>query len=73
MKRSRRDFIKVSGFAAVASGTLPALLGSCAANADPVFKNETLNVVPLTADDYSIRLDKLVRSMTKNGIDAMFI
>ncbi|TFH39470.1 MAG: aminopeptidase P family protein [Bacteroidia bacterium] len=52
---------------------MPALLGSCAANADPVFKDETLNVVPLTADDYSLRVDKLVRSMTKNGIDAMFI
>ena len=73
MNRSRREFIKVSGIAAAASGVLPGLLGSCSGSTAAVFTDETINVVPLNDEDYKARLDKLVKSMMKNGIDAIFI
>lgn len=73
MKRSRREFIKVSGLAAAASGTLPALISACSDSAATGFKDETLNVIPLTEEDYRNRLDRLHRSMESFGVDALFI
>ncbi|MEZ4999414.1 MAG: M24 family metallopeptidase [Bacteroidales bacterium] len=73
MNSSRRQFLKVSGLAVAATGSIPALLSSCTTETKSIFSNETLGVVPISGEDYARRLDNLVKSMQKNGIDALFI
>lgn len=73
MKRSRRQFLKVSGLAVAATGSIPGLLSSCTSEIKSVFTNETLGVVPISGEDYNQRLENLVKSMQKFGIEALFI
>jgi Xaa-Pro dipeptidase len=75
MKMHRRNFIK-SGAVSVASfGLVNGILSGCSGDSE-VFKNlqnMTVNIEPLTAEDYKSRQEKALRLMKDNRIDGLFI
>ncbi|MBS0009982.1 MAG: aminopeptidase P family N-terminal domain-containing protein, partial [Bacteroidales bacterium] len=77
MKNTRREFIKIGGLSIAATGLVAPFVQSCAdqgsETADHNLKNEVAGVEPLTQGDYAARLDRLVESMIKEGIEALFI
>ncbi len=77
MKNTRRDFIKIGGLSLAATGLVAPFLQSCSdpgsETADHNLVNEVAGVEPLTQEDYAARLDRLVDSMIKEGIEALFI
>lgn len=77
MKNTRREFIKIGGLSVAATGLVAPFLHSCSdpvsETADHNLKNEVAGVEPLTQEDYAARLDRLVDSMIKEGIEAVFI
>ena len=72
MKTSRRHFIKIGGISLAASGMVSGLLGSSCSEQSS-FVNEISDIEGLNENDYKQRIDKLIKSMTKEGIDALFI
>ena len=77
MKNTRREFIKIGGLSVAATGLVAPFLQSCAEQGDETvdhnLQNEVAGVEPLTQKDYAGRLDRLVDSMIKEGIEALFI
>ncbi|MEE4213861.1 MAG: Xaa-Pro peptidase family protein [Bacteroidales bacterium] len=77
MKNTRRDFIKIGGLSLAATGLVAPFLQSCAEQAGDTaghnLQNEVAGVEPLTQEDYAARLDRLVDSMIKEGIEALFM
>ena len=77
MKNSRREFIKIGGLSIVATGLVTPFLKSCAgqnpAGTDHNLKNELKGVEQLNEQDYAMRLNRLIDSMVKENIEALFI
>ncbi|MEA1888031.1 MAG: Xaa-Pro peptidase family protein [Bacteroidota bacterium] len=77
MKNTRREFIKIGGLSIAATGLVAPFLKSCAEqgteSADHNLQNMVKGVEPLTEEDYQRRLDRLVDSMIKEDIEALFI
>ncbi|MDT8402053.1 MAG: Xaa-Pro peptidase family protein [Bacteroidales bacterium] len=77
MKNTRREFIKIGGLSIAATGLVSPFLQSCAGKesetADHNLKNEMAGVEPLSREDYTVRLNRLVDSMIEEGIEALFI
>lgn len=77
MKNTRREFIKIGGLSVAATGLVAPFLKSCAEKggetADHDLVNEVKGVEPLTEEDYQRRLKRLVDSMIKQDIEALFI
>jgi len=77
MKNSRREFIKIGGLSIAATGLVSPFLKSCAEqeteDTDHDFKKEVEGLEPLTEQDYTMRLNRLVDSMVKENIEALFI
>jgi len=77
MKNTRRDFIKLGGLTIAGSGLAVPFLKSCARAdgniTDHGLENEVSGVEPLSAADYTDRLNRLIKSMSDRGIDALFI
>ncbi|MFP4489512.1 MAG: M24 family metallopeptidase [Bacteroidales bacterium] len=77
MKNTRRDFIKIGGLSIAGSGLVVPFLKSCTDTADDItdhdLENELSGVEPLNDGDYKARLEKLIKSMSDRGIDALFL
>jgi len=77
MKNTRREFIKIGGLSIAATGLVAPFLQSCAEQGGETaghnLKNEVVGVEPLTQEDYAARLNRLVDSMIKEDIEALFI
>ncbi|MGM0528900.1 MAG: M24 family metallopeptidase [Bacteroidota bacterium] len=77
MKNTRREFIKIGGLSIAATGLVAPFLKSCAEKDSEMaghdLVNEVKGVEPLTEEDYQSRLNRLVDSMIKQDIEALFI
>jgi Xaa-Pro dipeptidase len=77
MKNTRREFIKIGGLSIAATGLVAPFMQSCAEQGGETaghnLKNEVEGVGPLTQEDYAARLNRLVDSMIKEDIEALFI
>ncbi|HCC72140.1 MAG TPA: metallopeptidase, M24 family protein [Bacteroidales bacterium] len=77
MKNTRREFIKIGGLSIAATGLVAPFMKSCVSenngNAKHNLKNEVEGVEPVNEQDYARRLDRLVDSMVKENIEALFI
>jgi len=77
MKNTRREFLKIGGLSIAATGMVSPFLKSCIdedkSEVNSGLSNMIEGVKPLTQDDYKDRLNRLVRSMSENGIDALFM
>ena len=71
MKTSRRRFLKIGGLSIAASGMMPGMLASCDNRQE--FVNEVKDVKPLDAEDYANRMKNLLKSMNREGVEALFI
>jgi len=70
---TRRHFLKIGGLTVAASGWISKMLGaSPQAQAGPL-RNLVADVKPLTADDYSARLEKARRLMAEYKLDGLFL
>ncbi|MBN1387265.1 MAG: aminopeptidase P family protein [Bacteroidales bacterium] len=77
MKNTRREFIRIGGLSIAATGLVAPFLKSCAEQGTESKEHDLLNeikdVEPLNEKDYERRINRLVDSMIKEDIEALFI
>lgn len=70
---TRRHFLKIGGLTVAASGWVSRLFGSTAGEEMPSLQNMVADIKPLTAEDYTARLEKARRLIAENKLGALFL